>query len=145
MSSDHQKNHPFSVVIPVRITDVNYGKHMAHTALIGILHQARVLFLTAHNLDELNIEGSGLILSNATYSYKTEAFFNTKLHIKVEIGEYSGARFNFLYDVTNFDTGKRIVIGKEEMAFFDYGKKKSVKIPETFLRICDACQTHIMC
>jgi acyl-CoA thioester hydrolase len=142
VSGNIDRNHPFSVVIPVRITDINYGKHLGHTALVGIFHQARVLFLAEHNFEELNIEGFGLILTNATYSYKREAFFNTKLLIKIGIGEYSKTRFNFIYQSTDLDSGKEIAIGKEEMAFFNYDRKKSAKIPLNFLKFCEDYQVN---
>lgn len=75
----------FETIIPVRITDINYAKHLGHTALIGIFHNARVLFLSQNGFDEMNIDGLGLILLNSNYSFKSEAVFNTSLVVRVAI------------------------------------------------------------
>jgi len=139
--SHHQKsivedNYPFSVEIPVRITDINYGKHLGHMAVVGIFHQARLLFLSEYNIDEMDVEGNGVILLNSSYAFKNQAFFNDRLIVRVGIGEYSKTRFNFLYQATNKETGKLIVSGREETAFFNYTRGKLSKIPKSFLSFC---------
>lgn len=128
---------PFSVVMPVRITDINYGMHLGHTATAGIFHNARVLFLESHGFDEMNIDGNGLILRNSNYSFKNEATFNTSLLIKVAIGESSKSKFSFVYQATNQTTGKTIADGKEEFVFFDYTRRKMTRVPDRFLDFCN--------
>jgi len=128
----------FSVEIPVRITDVNYGKHLGHMAVVGIFHQARLLFLNQYHIDEMNVEGKGIILLHSSYTFKHQAFFNTRLIVKVSIDAYSKTKFNFLYEATDKETGKIIVTGREESAFFDYNKGKPSKIPNSFLSFCQS-------
>jgi len=141
----HQKsiveNHyPFSVEIPVRITDINYAGHLGHMAVVGIFHQARLLFLNEYNMDEMNIEGNGVILLNSSYVFKNRAFLNDRLIVRVGIGAYSITRFNVLYQASDKETGKLIVSSQEEIAFFNYTKGKLSKIPKSFLLFCESMQ-----
>ena len=51
----------FSTNIDVRITDLNYGNHLANDSLLSIIHEARVRFLNHFGYTELDIEGIGLV------------------------------------------------------------------------------------
>ena len=56
----------FSVDLPVRITDINYGNHLGNDALVGLLQEARVRWLNQFGWTEL-IEGAiGLIQIEVT-------------------------------------------------------------------------------
>ena len=132
--------YPFSVMIPVRITDINYGKHLGHVATIGIFHHARVLFLNDNGFDEMNIQGYGVILLNSHYSFKKEARFNNQLLVNVGIGEFSKLKFNFIYQALDKDTGDIISEGSEEHVLFDYEKRKVAKLPDLFLSFCQKNQ-----
>jgi acyl-CoA thioester hydrolase len=45
----------FTTDIAVRITDINYGNHLGNDALVSILQEARMQWLTSNNYTELNI------------------------------------------------------------------------------------------
>ncbi len=136
-------NYPFSTIIPVRITDINYGKHLGHVATVGIFHHARILFLNENGFDEMNVDGLGMILVSSSYSFKNEASFNEKLLIHIGVGDYSRLKFNFLYKAINKESGKEIVSSQEELVFFDYSKGKVSRIPERFLELCKkSCVKH---
>ena len=62
---DLPEQFPFSTELRVRITDVNYGGHMGNDALLGLLHEARVRFLTQYGFSELNICGAGIIMADS--------------------------------------------------------------------------------
>ncbi len=143
------KHHPrtdngfsFSTITPVRITDINYGNHLGHIGLIGMFHNARVLFLNQHGFDEMNISGAGLILLNSTYSFIKETFFNTTLHVSVGINELSKSRLCFLYKATDQKTGVDVANGQEEFAYFNYEKRKIMRISGQFLDFCKNAQKN---
>ena len=129
-------NLPFTIHMPVRITDINYGMHLGHMAVVGIFHNARVLFLNSHGFKEMDIEGVGLILLNSHYFFKNEASFNDNLLVSVGIGEFSKLKLNFIYKAVNQKTGLEVVSGHEEIACFDYTKRKISRIPSSFLEFC---------
>jgi acyl-CoA thioesterase FadM len=43
----------FSTLIPVRITDINYGNHVGNDAILSLLHEARMQFLNKAGYTEL--------------------------------------------------------------------------------------------
>jgi acyl-CoA thioester hydrolase len=131
---------PFSTIMPVRVTDINYGKHLGHLSTIGILHSAWALFLNENGFDELNVEGLGVILLNSSYKFLSESYFNDLLQVNVGIGEFSKLKFNFLFKVINQKSGKIAVTGQEEYAFMDYSCGKVARVPERFLDFCRAAQ-----
>ena len=60
----------FSTEIPVRITDLNYGRHLGNDALLSIIHEARVRFLSHFNYTESDIEGVGSMMADVAIIYK---------------------------------------------------------------------------
>ena len=70
---------PFTTEIEVRITDLNYGRHLGNDAMLGLVHEARVRFLRAHGLQELDVEGTGLVMIDAAIVYRAEAFAGDRL------------------------------------------------------------------
>lgn len=122
------------VIIPVRITDINYGNHLGNDALVSIIHEARVSWLTRLGYSELNIEGASLIMSDLAVSYLNECFYGDILHIDIAAGELSSAGFELFYDIhaKREEESIRIARAKTGMVFFDYKKKKITPMPERF-------------
>ena len=82
-----------TVHIKVRITDINYGNHLANDALVGILQEARMLWLQQFSYSELNIEGLGLIMGDLAVEYKNESFYGDELTIALYVAEVSKVSF----------------------------------------------------
>ena len=60
---------PFTVEIPVRITDLNYGGHVGNDSILSLIHEIRVQFLRHHGYGELNVAGVGLIMADVTIEF----------------------------------------------------------------------------
>ncbi len=71
----------FHTEIPVRITDLNYGNHLANDALLSILHETRIQFLGHLGYTEVNIEGYGIIMGDAAIIYKSQSYYGDILKI----------------------------------------------------------------
>ncbi len=124
----------FECDISVRITDINYGNHLANDALLGLLHEARLRWLCSlgfHN--EMDIGGAGLILCDASLVFSHEAFYGDVLHIRLGVDEISKTRFELYYDVKNQD--KPIAKAMTTMASFSYTQRKTMSLPEPFRQI----------
>src|SRR5687767_12160324 len=91
---------PFSTEIEVRITDLNYGQHLGNDALLGLIHEARVRFLRAHGLQELDVGGTSLIMVDVAIVYRAEAFAGDRLCFAVAAGEPSRVGCDVFYRVT---------------------------------------------
>ena len=121
----------FECEIAVRISDINYGNHLANDALLGLLHEARLQWLRSLGFqNELDIGGAGLILCDASLVFLHEAFYGDLLHIRLGVAEISKTRFELYYDVTNQD--KPIAKAKTTMASFSYTERKIISLPDSF-------------
>lgn len=120
------------ISIPVRISDINYGNHVGNDSFVSIIHEARIQWLQHHNFSELDINGTALIMSGLSFEFKSEAFYGDVLHIEIAAGEISTVGFELFYRLTTIRSEKNILIAiaKTDMACFDYGSKKLMKVPE---------------
>jgi len=123
---------PFTTLIPVRITDVNYGGHVGNDTVLSLLHEARMQYLHQYGYTELNLGGSGLIMSDVGIEFKNELFYGDTVKASVAIAEISKISFELYYKLEKEANGKSVVIAtaKTGMVCFDYDKKKITAIPE---------------
>jgi acyl-CoA thioester hydrolase len=123
---------PFSTEIPVRISEINYGGHMGNDAALGILHEARIRFLESMGYTEFNIEGSGIIMTEALLSYRAEVFRGDVLTVEIGVGEIEATGCALFYRVTSTRSGKEALRARTLIAFFDYAQRKVVPVPPAF-------------
>ena len=122
----------FSTTIPVRISDINYGNHLANDALLSILHEARLQFLHSLGYSEMDVAGSGIIMGDVAIIYKAQAYYGDNLKIEVAVGEFSRKSCDFFYRITKPD-GKIVALCKTGIVFFDYTQEKPVNVPGEFV------------
>ncbi len=125
----------FSTVIDVRIYDINYGGHLGHDSVFSLTHEARVRFLKEHNFSEKDVDGSGIILRDAAAVYKKEGFYGDPVKIQIAIGDITNYGCDLYYLLQNNNSGNEIARVKTGILFFDYSKRKVVRIPQKFLNI----------
>ena len=122
----------FSVEIPIRIGDINYGGHLGNDALLGILHEARVAFLKANNYTELDLEGTSLIMGDVQIVFLAEGFQGDILKVEVALQDPSNSGFDMYYKVTNVEGAQQLAIAKTGMICFNYEKRKVQALPQEF-------------
>jgi acyl-CoA thioesterase FadM len=123
---------PFETIIPVRITDLNYGNHVGNDTILSILHEARVQWLQHFGYGELNFGGLGLIMSDVAIEFKNEIFYGEKIIASVTAGEFSKFAFEVYYKLEKESADKRILVAsaKTGMVCYDYAGKKIAAVPE---------------
>lgn len=124
----------FTTKIAVRITDINYGNHLGNDALVSILHEARMQWLTSLNYTEINIENTALIMADLAVEYKSESYYGDVFLIDIFIGEITKVSFEIFYNIYTMRKGESILIAKAKtgMVCYDYDAKKVINIPEEF-------------
>lgn len=123
---------PFSTDIQVRVTDVNYGGHLGNDSLLSFLQEARFRFFRSLGYSELDVEGIGTIMTDAAIVYKAEVFQGEVLRIDVAASDLQQSTCDLVYRVVNALSGTEVAHAKTGIAFFDYGRKKIVPMPEEF-------------
>lgn len=126
--------------IPVRITDINYGNHLGNDAFVSIVHEARMQWLHQYGYTELNIEGTGLIMSDLAVEFKSESFYGDIVEIQISAGEISRVGFELYYQLFAIRSKERILLAnaKTGMISYDYNTKKVVAIPAKLISILTA-------
>ncbi|HYH13672.1 MAG TPA: thioesterase family protein [Flavisolibacter sp.] len=129
---DLPKVFPFTTLIPVRISDVNYGGHVGNDSILSIIHEARLQFLKSHGLTEMDFAGASLIMSDVGIEFKGEAFYGDTIQAAVAAGDASKVAFDLYYKLIKQEGEKEVVIAfaKTGMVCFDYQNRKVAQIPE---------------
>ena len=109
----------YSTQIKLRITDINYGGHLAHDSILSITHEARVRFLESLGYTEGNIEGPGLILSDADLVYKSEACYGRTLLVEIAVTDLSKYGCDLTYKLSDKKNLIAIDRANAEIVFSD--------------------------
>ncbi len=133
----------FNCSLAVRVTDINYGQHLAHDKLISMLHEARAQFFLNFELQESNVEGLGIILSDLAISYQAESFYPDTLQIEMTLADPSRCGCDMLYRITKNNGEIVVATAKTGLVFFDYKIKKVASMPTSFKRLLALRTTNL--
>jgi len=126
-----ERDPDFTVRIPVRISDLNYGKHLANDRLVAVLHEARVQHFVHHGCkDDLDFFGTGLIQADLAVAFRSEAFFNEMLEVSLFIEDHTPKSFAVYYQIKESDSGRLVATARTGMVAFDYGTRAVASFPE---------------
>lgn len=122
----------YEAEIPVRVSDLNYGGHLGHDAVLSIMQEARVLFYRHLGFkDEVRFQDQvGQIIADVAIQYKSEGFLGDMLLIQIAVDNLTRYGFDMLYLITNKATGKEVARGKTGIVCFNYETRKIALIPD---------------
>lgn len=121
----------FSSVIPVRISDVNYGGHVGNDSILSIIHEARMQFLHHFGYTEMDFAGTSMIMTDVTIEFKNELFYGDNIKCSVAISEISRVSFAISYKLERATTDLQVAaVARTGMACYDYTIKKMTGVPE---------------
>lgn len=133
----------FSFVFPytVRVADVNYGGHVANSAVLNIFQDARIAFL-AHlgPFSELDLGGCGIIMPEAHVYFRAEMFLRDRLQVGVRCAGIKRSSFVLEYRIER--EGELTAEGETPIVCFSYQKRKPCKIPAAFQQALSAFAGH---
>ncbi len=121
----------FSTSVPFRITDHNYGDHVANNVFVEYLHEGRVQFLKNFGYTERDVEGVALIMSELCVKYTKQAFYPDTLKLEMAVANFRPTRFDLFYRGYNQE-GDLLLLAKTEMAAIDVNTGKPIRLPEAF-------------
>jgi acyl-CoA thioester hydrolase len=127
-------NYTYSSSQTVRVTDVNYGGHLANNAVAGLLHQARIELLAELGVSEMDLgDGkTGLIMTDMGVTFGAEAFMLDKLTVLSEFSEVRGSTFRMCHALKRGDD--LIVLAEMGFAGYDYQAHKLSRLPAAFVK-----------
>ena len=117
----------FTSKIPVRITDLNYGNHLANDKVLSIIHEARMQFFNHFDYTEMDCGGVNVIMADVAIEYKNQAFYGDELIIEIGVQDFTRVSFDIFYKIST--TEKIIALAKTGIVTFDYRQNKVVEVP----------------
>ncbi len=122
----------FSCIIPVRITDINYGGHVGNDTILSIIHEARMQFLNNAGYTEMNFAGVGMIMAHVAIEFKSELFYGDEVIASITALDFSKIGFELVYKLEKQTDGqmKTVALAQTGMICYDYERKKIVNVPE---------------
>lgn len=118
----------------IRISDINYGDHLGNDSVLSLAHEARLRFLKSLGYTEKNIEGKGIIMTDAAIVYKSEGYHGDNLKIRIAADDINTLGFDLIYKLIRVSDNKEIALVKTGIVFFDYERKKITSIPPDFAK-----------
>jgi 4-hydroxybenzoyl-CoA thioesterase len=123
----------FRTDVPIYLTHINMARHLDNSALIGLLSEARIRFFQSLGYQELDVEGVGIVITDAALQYKSEAFHGETLVFAIAPDDFNKYGFDLMWQATDKATGREVARGKTGLIFFDYAARKPAPIPVPFL------------
>jgi len=123
----------FQFIFPyqVRVSDINYGGHVANSAVLNIFQDARIAYLA--NLgpfSELDLGGCGIIMPEAHVFYHAEMFLGEQLQVGIRGDGLRRSSLCLHYRIER--DGEMTAEGETPVVCFDYQKRKPRRIPFAF-------------
>jgi len=130
-------NFNFSTHIKLRITDINYARHVGNDSFLSLIHEARVQFLNNFGYSESQVENVSLIQSDAVIEFRKELNYGDQLKISVAATGFDKYGFDIFYKLEIINNGSTVLCAKAKtgMLCYDYKNKKLIHVPEKAISI----------
>jgi acyl-CoA thioesterase FadM len=123
--------------LEVRVTDLNYGRHLGHVELVGLLHEARVGMLAKFGAEELDVDGTMLMVVELVVIYRAEAQLGQQLVVEMDAVGTGSRGAEIRYRVADAATDRTIAMARTGLLFRDLATGKLAPLPPTMHRIVD--------
>lgn len=120
----------FKTVIPVRISDVNYGGHVGNDAILGMMHECRLQYFKSLGYSEMDLGGVGTIMADSAIIYKGEAFYGDQIIAEIEPKDLSRVGFDLYYRLSTEQGNRPVALAKTGIICFNYQLRKVCGLPE---------------
>ena len=115
----------------VGVADINYGGHVANSAVLNFFQDARIAYLA--NLgpySEIDLGGCGVIMPEAHIFFRKEMFLGDQLIIGVKSKQLKRSGWVMEYRIER--DGKLTAEGETPLVCFNYQTRKPCRMPNEF-------------
>jgi acyl-CoA thioester hydrolase len=123
---------PFSTEITLYLSHMNYGGHLDNALLLTVVSEARARFFQSLGYSELDVEGVGIVVSDAALQYRSEAFHGEVMVVSMGAADFGSKGCDLLWCMNEKTTNREVARGKTGIVFFDYATRKIAQVPENF-------------
>lgn len=130
-----RENYPLKQELSIRVSDLNYGAHLAYDRVLTLAHQARLELFDQWNVTEMDLgdQKTGLVVGDVTVNYLGEGFLNDMLRIETATMETGSIAFRFSHRFSNLKTQKEIALVEIGFVGFDYTRRAPGRLPASFI------------
>jgi acyl-CoA thioester hydrolase len=123
------KNH--SISVRIRYSETDQMGVVYHGNYPQYLEMARVEWLRHLGVSYKEMEQAGIMLpvTELSIKYKSPAYYDDRLSVKVNLSKMPSVRIEFDYEITN-ENNKLICTANTVLAFINMKSKKPMKCPE---------------
>lgn len=122
----------YSTDITLYQCHMNYGGHLDNALLLTLVSEARVRFFQSLGYTELNVEGVGILVSDAAVQYRSEAFHGEVMQVSVGTADLAAKGFDMVWRINEKSTQREVARGKTGIVCFDYTSHKVTHLPTVF-------------
>ncbi|AQU83052.1 MULTISPECIES: acyl-CoA thioesterase [unclassified Halomonas] len=116
--------------LTVRVTDMNYSRHLGHDALVSLLHEARVHAFAALGLPEWDMQGYSSVVVDLAVQYQHEARWPDALVIETAVPEPDGKALTIYQRIRNPEANKVVATARVNQLLLDLSTGRPVDVPE---------------
>lgn len=132
---DTPESFHYSTTLDVLIQHVNRADHLANEHLIALLNEARMRFMASLDLTNSDIDPRSFINADLAVIYKSEAHYGDTLKIEIATTDFSRYGCDFVYHVTQSESGKLVALAKTAMLHYDYENSCLAEINDRFIAL----------
>lgn len=117
--------------LSVRITDMNYGRHLGHDALVSLLHEARTQMLVSRGLREWDLDGYPSVVADLAIQYQGEAAWPDTLVVETAIPPVEGKSLCVYHRVLREHDQRPVATARLNLVLIDAAVGKPVAVPKS--------------
>ena len=122
----------FCTHIDILIGHINYGNHLDNALLLTLVSEARARFFKSLGYRELDVEGAGIMVTDAALQYVSEAHHGEVMTVRMAARDFNKYGCDLLWQMCERDSGREVARGKTGIVFVDYDTRKITTVPAGF-------------
>ncbi|WP_163577490.1 acyl-CoA thioesterase [Halomonas faecis] len=115
--------------LAVRITDMNYGRHLGHDALVSLLHEARVAALASLGLAEWDLGGCASVVADLAVQYQAEARWPDALVAETAVRPPEGKALTVYQRLRREDDDRVVATARLNLVLLDPVSGRPTAVP----------------
>ncbi|SDJ49088.1 acyl-CoA thioesterase [Billgrantia gudaonensis] len=115
--------------LAVRITDMNYGRHLGHDALVSLLHEARVAALASLGLVEWDLGGCASVVADLAVQYQAEARWPDALMAETAVRPPEGKALTVYQRLRHADDDRLVATARLNLVLLDPANGRPAAVP----------------
>lgn len=115
--------------LTVRVTDMNYGRHLGHDAVVSLLHEARIQAFAALDLPEWDMHGHPSVVADLAIQYHSEARWPDALFIETAVPEPQGKALIIYQRIYQAESEQLVATSRVNQLLIDIATGRPVEVP----------------